>query len=696
MLSMLSKIPRLTVLVSVLFILSGSTPAAEKTQLLKDHAEWLELAAPIITKAEREVFFKLSTDEERTKFIRLFWKQRDTSPDTEENEFYKEFMSRVSFADSHFGFGTGKRGCLTERGFYYLLLGPPLERQMYTTHSEFMPLEMWFCKGDPRFGLPPYFYLIFYQPMGMGEYRLYNPGVEGPEKLVYASMSQQTLTRSLAFETVKKVSSELASATLSYMPGERPQDASSFSSDQIIAGVRELPEKEFSDVYARNYLNYKDFVETEHTDNYTESTFLVKTFHSSGVDFLHWTLEPSRVNFGERGGRLYASFELVVRIEDKSGRSVYERTEEIPLRITPEQYKQHERQRFAFQDILPIIPGEFRVLFLLKNKTGRDFSSQEIRMSVPGSAGPAALGPMLLFRAKEAVKPGEDRFLKAFALDGWQFLFDTRNEFPRDGVLSFYVQPANLAASGLKTSDLAVRTEIRSAESNAPAWTETRPLAGVMPSGQSGILWEGIGLASLKPGYYEIEAALIDGSERKLAFRTDHFVLLTQAGSPLPWAYSRQRPAFPSADQLAILGAQYQAVGEFSKAKEFLERSLAIKDAGPTRLILAKALYGLKSFKDSLAMIAPVYEATRDREAAKVMALDYAGLEDWSSALVYLKELLKQATEIETLNLTGECLIRLGRGDEALPLLRKSLELDSRQDHVRKLIDQAQKTAKSP
>jgi GWxTD domain-containing protein len=674
--------------------LAGWTAAAENLPLLAEHAQWLEVANPIITKAEREVFFKLSTHEERTKFIQLFWKQRDTSPDTAENEFYKEYMARVTFADQNFGYGTGKKGSQTERGYYYLLLGPPLERQMYTTHSEFLPLEMWFCKGDTRFGLPPYFYLIFYQPMGMGEYRLYYPGAEGPEKLVIPSMSQQAVTRGSAFQAVKKVSSELASATLSYLPGERPQDASSFSSDQIIAGVRELPEKEFSDAYARNYLNYKDFVETEHTDNYTESTFLVKTFRTAGVYFIHWALEPSRVNFAERNDALYASFELVVRLEDSAGRSVYEQTEEIPLQITREQYKQHERQRFAFQDILPVIPGDYRVLFLLKNKTGRDFSSQETRLSIPREAGPLSLGPLLLYRAKDALKPGESRFLKAFALDGFQFLFDTRNEFPKDGTLSFYLQAFNLEKNVPSASAVSVQVEIRSAESKAVVWSGKRRWEEVMPAGRSGIQWEGIALAPLKPGYYEIEAAMVDASDKRLVSRKDHFILLTQAGAALPWVYSRQRPAFPSADQLNILGSEYLAVGDFSRAKDALEQSLALKDAGPTRLLLAKALYGLKGFKDSLAMIAPVYEATRDREAAKVMALDYAGLEDWSSALVYLKDLLKQATELGVLNLAGECLIRLGRADEALPLLRKSLELDPRQDEARKLMDQAQKAIK--
>ncbi len=112
--------------------------------LLPQHRESLENVSPIITKAEREVFSMLKTNEEREKFIRFFWRQRDPYPDTEENEFAKEYMERVRFADQNFGHGTFRRGSQTERGYYYLLLGPPLERRFFTTYSQLWPLELWF------------------------------------------------------------------------------------------------------------------------------------------------------------------------------------------------------------------------------------------------------------------------------------------------------------------------------------------------------------------------------------------------------------------------------------------------------------------------------------------------------------------------------------------------------------------------
>ena len=160
---------------------------------------------PIITKTEKEVFLKLKTIQERNKFIQLFWKRHDPLPETNENEFFKEYMKRVSFADLNFGRGGLKKGSQTERGHFLLLFGPPLERHIYATSSELWPLELWYYRGEQQYGLPPYFYLIFYQPQGLGEYRLYYPGVEGPERLVIPSWSK-ALTRKTAYQAMKAIS----------------------------------------------------------------------------------------------------------------------------------------------------------------------------------------------------------------------------------------------------------------------------------------------------------------------------------------------------------------------------------------------------------------------------------------------------------------------------------------------------------
>ena len=672
----------------VLFGLLGA-PVFSGQQLVPAHRTWLEDVSPIITKIEREVFLKLKTDAERDKFIQFFWRQRDPLPDTKENEFYKEYMDRVRFADQNFGRGAFKRGSQTERGSFYLILGKPLERNFFTTFSELWPMELWFYKGEERYGLPSYFYLIFYQSQGMGDYRLYYPGVDGPEKLVIPGVGARSVTRASAIQVIRKSSSELASAAQSYLPGERPLGTASFSSDTIIAAARSLPEKKFSDAYARAYINFKDFVETEYADNFINAGVKVKLFAASGQSFLHWSIEPDKMSFAQRGGEFYAGFELLVRMEDSKGQLILENTEEIPIRLTEAQYKAHERRRFAFQDILPVIPGNYRFFFLLKNKTGKDFTSFETTVSVPGEGTGLRLSSLLLFHGQEPVPAGQRMNLKAFAFDGVQYIVGAKNEFLPQETLGAYVQ-----AEGLKEAaadpQAVLRLELHSIDDGSLVRDQKILLAEVQGRLGGGTVFGPFALANVKPGYYSAEVSVLSGG-KTLASEKDNFILLDQPYPVLPWTYAKVHNPFPSPEQGRLLATEHFMARDYEKARGLLERTLKLKEDAPTRLLLGKSLFALNRFQDSLATIIPLYEATKDREAAKVIALDHAGLKDWTTALIYLDKLMAEATEVGVLNLAAECHLNLGRPDRALPLIQKSLSLDPSQPAIRALEEKAKK-----
>ncbi len=677
-----------------LFVLFLVIPALlfSGQDLLPEHKEWLEVVSPIMTKTEKEIFLKLKNSQERERFIQFFWRQRDPYPDTAENEFYKEFMERVRFADQNFGHGTSKRGCLTERGYFYLLLGPPLERNFFTTHSQVWPLELWFYKGELQLGLPDYFYLIFYQPQGLGEYRLYYPGVEGPEKLVVPSLYGQTQNRNVAVQVIKKISAELASASLSYLPGDSTFGMASFSSDTIISGVRSLADKKFSDAYARSYLSYKDYVETEYSHDYTESDFAVKVFKNNRQFFIHWTLEPKKINFAlNSAGLYYAAFELVLRVEDSQGSTVFEKEEEIPLKITEEQYKAHQKQLFAFQDILPVVPGNFRLFLLLKNKTAGDFTSFNTDIAVPQEETGLCLSNLLLYPGKEKASESQKNSLKAFSFGGIQYLVSAQNNFPPQAEIGIYLQVYNLA---LQNSDASLLVEILPSDSSAPALSYKKTLKEASVPDEKGIDTGPLSTSSLKPGYYQARVTLVDKSGAELALAKENFILLAQPYSVLPWTFSKLHPLFPNPEQLYVLSTQLFMTKKYDAARKTLEQALKMKDEPRIRILLAKTLYALNRFQDSLTIVMPVYEKSRTADAAKVIALDYAGLKDWSSALVYLEKLMEQATEASVINLAAECYLNLNQPEKALPLIQKSLEINPAQPYIKELEEKTRKMLK--
>ncbi|MGB9863720.1 MAG: GWxTD domain-containing protein [Candidatus Saccharicenans sp.] len=646
--------------------------------------EWLEIVTPIITEAEKQVFLKLKTEQERDRFINLFWKIRDPNPETNENEFYREYLERVHYADNYFSIGSSKRGCLTERGYYYLLLGKPLERQVFATYSDIWPMELWFYKGDPKYGLPGYFYLLFYQPQGVGDYRLYYPGVEGPEKLVIPALTRETLTRSKALEIIKTINSELAKAAVSLLPEDRADTFSSLSSQSIIAAIKSLPEKQFATDYARHYLSFKDLVEVDYSHNYLPCQGMAKVLKNGDNFFIHWSIEPEKINLAENNGIYSAYFELVIRVEDNAGHLVLSRTEEIPLRFNQKQFEEHSRQRFALQDLLPILPGDYKLLILLKNKTGKDFTSWETNLQVPQVNDKRSLGTIILYHSRADLPAGK---MKAFSAGRSELLVSARNEFSPSEKLQVFGQLLSSDSSLL--AEGRVQLCIKSLES--PDWKQyqERALKDVLNS-DFGMFFDSIDLSQVKPGYYQVELTL-SRQGRVLDRQKENFIVLNVPVLTAPWVYSRLYNQGAAINFSKMLASQYFLKGEYKKAADLCELILKSQEDTETRLLLGKALYGAGEYYKSIEMVRPVYESSKNREAGKVLALDYAALKDWSTTLYYLEQLLSEATEIGVLNLAGQAYENLGDKEKAIKAYERSLSLLPDQTDIKRRLESLKK-----
>src|SRR5262249_35730543 len=78
------------------------------------------LASP----TEKKEWNSLRSIDDHARFIADFWKRRDPTPETPENEFRDIFEQRVAFADGTFA-AAELRGSVTDRGKVFILLGEP-------------------------------------------------------------------------------------------------------------------------------------------------------------------------------------------------------------------------------------------------------------------------------------------------------------------------------------------------------------------------------------------------------------------------------------------------------------------------------------------------------------------------------------------------------------------------------------------
>src|SRR5437867_12544993 len=105
----------------------------------------------IITDEEKAVFQKLSTPEEKEKFIEEFWARRDPDPRTPSNEFREEHYRRIAYANEHFT--SGDPGWMTDRGRIYIIHGPPDAMESRPTGGAYiMPIE----EGGGNTAVHPY------------------------------------------------------------------------------------------------------------------------------------------------------------------------------------------------------------------------------------------------------------------------------------------------------------------------------------------------------------------------------------------------------------------------------------------------------------------------------------------------------------------------------------------------------------
>lgn len=91
----------------------------------------------IITPQERAAFKKLTTDEERDRFIQEFWRRRNPNPGSPENTFKEEFYRRIAYANEHFS--SGIPGWRTDRGHIYIMYGPPDEIESHPSGGSYVP-----------------------------------------------------------------------------------------------------------------------------------------------------------------------------------------------------------------------------------------------------------------------------------------------------------------------------------------------------------------------------------------------------------------------------------------------------------------------------------------------------------------------------------------------------------------------------
>jgi TonB family protein len=145
--------------------------AQEQGGYSSPYDRWVnEDVAYIISDRERAAFQKLTTDEERAKFVEQFWQRRDPTPGTPENEFKTEHYRRIAYANEHFA--STQPGWKTDRGHIYIVFGPPDEIEAHPAGRSGSPApsQQWMYHHID--GIGDRVIVQFRDSTGAGDYRM--------------------------------------------------------------------------------------------------------------------------------------------------------------------------------------------------------------------------------------------------------------------------------------------------------------------------------------------------------------------------------------------------------------------------------------------------------------------------------------------------------------------------------------------
>ncbi len=683
------------------------TGADERVDRLpEEHRVWLEEEVVyLITEVEREVFLELQGFEEREHFIEAFWLRRDPVPATKENEFKIEHYERLDYANRFLGRDAPRPGWQTDRGRHWIILGKPRQREQFDGRNEVVSIDLWTYQGDTRMGLPPRFNLLFFKKEDIGEYELYHPWGDGPDALLRRGELLRNRQHAVV-DILEVVSMDLARASLVVDLTDPHADflsatntiaprldtvRPSMSVDKNFADILESPYKIVDLEEIEGYLRYGDRVTSEYSFRFvtSEADFRVLV-GPRNTPFIHYSVkfapEDFSLEFDDREYVYQTTLEVELELRTLDGRLVAVQRNEPEIRLTESQHREAAPRPFAYRDNLPVIPGEYEVSVVVRNRASQQYTVVSAEVQVPATGGPGAVGLadlVLAYRADLGADFASDLRFGTFQFGPAVLEPSVGGVFAASDTLTVAVQTLNAKA------DQSLRLRILTDEGGGPdtrAAGELLVERVVAPGSVADPPIEEFPLAGIGAGRYLVVAELLDSAGTTVASREAPILVSPRATVDRPGFIVRRSFATHVPGLLALaLGEQFMAHGRVSEATVAFREAAANPNLPMARWKLASALLFARKADEALDLLLPIEtEYPNEIDVAEGVGFAYYIRQECGEAVPRLEHALTLRTaDSSLLNALGDCHEQLGDGERAREMFERSLELNPGQQGVR-------------
>ncbi len=655
--------------------------------------EFLQFTQYIILPQEKEVFMQLATDRDRDAFIRTFWKQRDPTPGTTQNERKIEHQRRWDHSNKVFGRQTPRPGWMTEMGRFYIMLGDPNSYERIPSSLDLYPIEIWYFHGNVALGQPTYFALVFYQYGGTGEYKLYDPVSDGPTRLMVFGRHLDPGDYEAQFQYLRERVPTLALVSLSMVPGDIPYNwIPSTQHNIMLAEIIESVHKEVNPIYATHFLDYKGIVSVDYMENFVESTTQLAFIRDPLMDinFLHFTIVPEEVSidYYEPNSQYFCNFSLTVNLKQEE-KIIFQYTREFPFYFKEEDLDHIRGNGIAIEDSFPMIDGQFELTILLQNSVGKEFTVYERIISVPEDSGqPWIMKPLLGYKIQNFRR---DQHIPFKVLEQ-KVVIDPKHTFAAEENLSFLLNVVNLTQDLWNNGNL--RVEIKGLKPVEPTTKSFDLFLRNFPFRRILTISQEIIGSDLPPDYYDMELFLNDGEGRTLDQKKVSFTVSPQAVLAHPIAHAKAFPMARNYLYFLSLARQAEETQNWDQAEEFYSRAHESNPEYKQGVVgYANFLFKVEQYDRSIALIEQLQGDDEMRfQYFLVKGRSLMGKGLYQEAVDNLLEGNKlYNSDTGLLNSLGICYHRLGEDELALEALNSSLRLNPAQEEVTALIAEIEK-----
>ena len=664
------------------------TKKIKEKDLPKKYRDFLDLVAYIILPEEKEVFLQLTNDRDRDLFIESFWKQRDPTPGTPQNEFKEEHIRRFNYANKFFSRNSPREGWRTDMGRFYIILGPPTSIERFEGTLGVYPTQVWYYYGDPAKGLPPHFAMVFFQRRGAGEYRLYDPLSDGPGALLVDSQGISPEDYEAFYEKIRELAPTLAEVSLTRIPGDFPYNFQPSPRNNILlADILKLPKKNINPSYATHFLEYKGMVSTEYMTNYIESTGTVAVIEDPfmGMPFVHFSVSPKKISldYFKPKDQYFCNFTLSASL--RQGKKIllqYQRN--FPFYFNPDELPRIKSNGLAIEDSFPAIEGEFKLIVLLQNSIGKEFCVYEENIVVPGhSSSPRLSRPILAYKTQSY---GQELHIP-FKIFQEKYVIDPANTFSSQDTIRVVSQVSGLSQD--LWSEGRVQVQIKGMKSHKAVEKTYTIFLKTYPYRQSIFVSKSILANDFVPDYYEMVLILENGQGKEVAKTKANFIISPMKAVSHPIAHSKALPLKNNFLYFFMQAQAYEKIGQLDKAEVAYQRGYRLNPEYPRGIVLyGHFLNKVKRFDDCLKIV----EGLKNKEKFQFQyhflrgqALMGKGL--YGEAIVELEKgnsIYNSDTNL--LNALGYCYFQSGQLQKSLNVLQASLKLNPRQKNIQSLI----------